>query len=377
MVLNKTDSQLSSLKIKELTMNSSWEIIDLSHNSIEFIDAPELLRKQIHLETLRLSFNSKFTGRGGNETIFTNTALKKFECRGCGFTEIQSQHFTELTGLTELLLSANKISRINVNAFKLNDNLTIVDLSENLLQSLHQLTFVELRKMEELSLTKNQIQLLKGMPFLKSKSLKRLVMDQCNITTIYPETFSELPQLEALNLNRNQIESLPAYSFKINLKLKSFSIESNRMRFFSTADLDFFPKITELCIDNNTFDKSIEMTKFVTTYDNRRLRTDNCNDNVEFFIENLFGALSTDIPLEIQNTTEKSTYFVTHSNQGVSDFFIGSYITLILILQAVAFVLLTIYLIKITKYEKLDGEVNYANTILNDDEIYRVYKSNE
>jgi hypothetical protein len=83
-------------------------------------------------------------------------------------------------------------------------------------------------------------------------------------------------------------------------------------------------------------------------------------------------------PPTTTNSTEKSQKFVKKFiNEGISNFFIGSYITFIIILQAVIFILLSVYLIKITKYEKLDGDVNYANTILNDDEIYKVYKSHE
>lgn len=149
------------------------------------------------------------------------------------------------------------------------------------------------------------------------------------------------------------------------------------MKIFSVVMLEISPQMEELCIDNNTFVKSSDFSKFLKKYDEKRLRTEKCNDNIEYFIENLFTE-SNDLPPELPNATEKSSKFVKKFiNQGVSDFFIGSYITLILILQAVAFVLLSIYFIKITKFEKLEGEVNYANTILNDDEIYRVYKSHD
>lgn len=84
------------------------------------------------------------------------------------------------------------------------------------------------------------------------------------------------------------------------------------------------------------------------------------------------------MPTPSSNTTDKTEKVnKKFINEGISNFFIGSYITFIIILQAVIFVLLSLYLIKITKYESLDGDVNYANTILNDDEIYKVYKSDE
>lgn len=377
--LDKTNSSLSGIGIKELEANNSWHIIDLSHNSIEFVDFPELLRKQIHLETLRLNFNPNFNGRG-NEQILYHKALTTFECKACGFVEIQSQHFTGLVSLRELRLNANRINRINESAFESNKDLTLLDLSGNQLQVLPHSTFVGLRGFEDLRLTFNPIELPVKKPFLKSESLKRLKMDDCQLPSIHPETFIELRNLESLDLNRNQIELLPANSFKQNLELKSLLVESNRLRFFPISILDFSPQIAELCIDNNTFDDSSDFVKLVKKYDDSGLRTDKCNDNLEYFIENLFSNVSTEVPVEIanDNSTEKPAKSIKKFiNEGVSDFFIGSYITFIIILQAIAFVLLSIYLIKISKYEKLDGVVNYANTILNDDEIYRVYKSNQ
>lgn len=366
--------------IKELETNNSWHIIDLSKNSIEFIDFPELLRKQTQLESLRLNYNHNFNGRG-NEQILAHDSLMNFECKACGFVEIQYLNFAGLVSLRELRLNANKINQINANAFESNKDLKLLDLTENQVRVIPHSTFVGLRSFEDLRLTLNPIDLPMKKPFVKSESLSRLKMDDCQLPSIHSETFIELRNLELLDLNRNQIELLPVNSFKQNLKLKSLFIESNRLKFFPISILDFSPQIEELCIDNNSFVDSADFVKLAKKYDDSRLRTDNCNDNIEFFIENLFDKVSSDevsMVVESDNSTEKSAKFVKKFiNEGVSDFFIGSYITFILILQAIAFVMLSIYLIKITKYEKLEGEVNYANTILNDDEIYRVYKSNQ
>lgn len=373
--LNKTFCNLVSLlKIKELEMNNSWHIIDLSHNSIEFINSPDLLQKQIHLETLRLNFNSAFKGHEDKQ-ILNHRTLQNFECAKCGFVDIQSQHFAGLASLSELHLSANRINKINENSFNANANLRLLDLTENQLTVIPYLTFADLTHFEDLYLTLNKI-VLPNKAFLKSQSLKHLKMDDCNITDFYPATLTELPHLETLNLNRNRIKSLPVNSFKSNKVLKSLFIESNRLRFFPTDVLDMLPKMVELCTDNNTFNQTLDFANFVKKYNDRLLRTKNCNDNVTTFIENLFNDdVSTDVPSEIQNSTEKSSILVKKG--GVSVFFFGSYITFVLAVQAAAFVLLSIYLLKITKFDKFDGEVNYANTILNDDEIYRVYKSTE
>lgn len=359
-VLNKTSSQLRSINITELYENNNWRIIDLSHNSIDSVDSPDLLQQQNDLETLQLSFNSNFKGQTTSKLIFAHKTLKNFECGNCGFVEIASQHFTGLPSLKELRLSANKINRINEDAFKSNKQLQLLDLSSNRLTSVPPSTFADLKFFEVLNLSMNNIALPERSPFLKSGSLKRLRLDGCSISSLYAETFSELRTLVEINLNGNKIKSLTVTPFKSNEKLKILLVESNQIKDFSLVTVDFMKQLEEFCIGNNTLDPS---SKFVKSYGEMGLSVEKCNHNVEFFTENSSG----------HNTTEQSAKLGKFINEGISDFFIGSYISIFLILQAVAFVMLSIYLIKITKYEKLDG-VNYANTILNDNEIYRLCK---
>lgn len=212
----------------------------------------------------------------------------------------------------------------------------------------------------------NPIELPKDKPFLKSESLKHLKLDNCNLTTIYAETFTELRNLESLNLNQNLIVSLPVNSFNLNSKLKSLLVESNRLRFFPDV---IVTRLDELCIGNNSFDKTPDFLKLMAVCEERKLQTENCSEIVEF------DAVATSTSTMATITTV-GQIVKNFDNEGISDFFIGSYVTLIILVQATAFVLLFFYLIKI-KYEKLDGDLNYANSILNDDEIYKAYKSDE
>lgn len=359
----------------------NWTLIDLSHNSINSIDTPQLLEKQKNLETLQLDFNLNLN-ENGNKRILEQKSLKRMSCKGCGFEKIQSQHFTGIVNIVELNLSKNRISAIDVDAFESNRNLRQLDLTENKLKVLHYLTFSKSRSLEELSLSQNAIELPKNKPFLKCESLKRLTMSNCHFIDLYKETFIELKNMEVLNLNENQIELLPADAFKLNLKLKSLFVETNRLKFIPFSILDYLPLLVELCVDKNTFVNSQEFSNFVRKYDVKRLRTSNCNSDLIYFIENLFTEQGNSSTTNTSETaTETSVKMPNINTKGISNFFIGSYLSIILIVQAVAFVLLTLYLIKITKYEKLGsgggGDVNYANTILNDNDIFKVYKLDE
>ncbi|CAO1439212.1 unnamed protein product [Diamesa serratosioi] len=348
----------------------------MSHNQIVWIDFPDYLRRQLDLETLELNSNSDFPLiKNKTEMILEHDNLRKFSCKVCGFTEIGNLTFRGMPSLEVLLLNANKIEEIAESSFELNTNMKELDLSDNKIKVLHPETLTNLKKFTQLTLTLNPIELPDNRLFLKSESLKSLAMDRCGVKVIYPETFGELKNLEKLNINGNFIENIPVNSFKLNKKLKSLLIESNQMRFFPNVLLDYSPKLEELCIDNNKFDESaLEFGETVEKYNARNLRSDNCNNDERLFIEFLYKATTTIPPA----TTTFSEDRIIRKFEGISDFFIGSYLSIILIIQATAFVLLAIYLIKIVKYEKLDGgDVDLSNTFLNDNDIYKVWKNTE
>ena len=379
-MLNKSFNHLTSTKLKELDAICNWKIIDLSHNSIEFIDAPELFEKQNELEVLQIDFNAKFNSNK-NETILIHKKLKRVSFKGCGFTEIYNQHFAKIEKLTDLNLSSNKIIRIDAEAFRMNDYLRILDLSENKILKLSPLTFSTLKQFQELILSFNPIELNLREPFLKSKSIKRLIMNHCNITKIYKETFAELKKIEVINLNENRIKTIEVTSFVLNPELKSLFIENNNLKCFPASILDYSKELEELCADNNTFVVNKEFHDFTKKYTLHNLRTINCSSNVKYFIENQLNPELEDNEIFVHhsNSTDQKSSKLIKFHKGISNFFIGSYLTIILMVQAAAFILLTLYLIKIIKYEKLGKgiNINYANTISNNDEIYKVYKLNE
>jgi Leucine-rich repeat (LRR) protein len=327
-----------------------------------------MLRDQNNLEMIRLNFNPQFNAGRHNQQIFNNKNLRVFECIGCGFDDIESEYFAGLTNLTELRLNRNQINKIFLDAFRSNRNLTLLDLSENQVDVIEPKLFSTLTKFEILILSKNPISIPKSSALLKSNSIKTIQLDNCNVTTIYAETFSQLSILETLNLTGNLISILPATSFSsINLNLKSLFVEDNRITTFPLSMLESTAKakgLRELCIDKNNFEDTLEFEKLVKMYVKLNLRSANCQSDLSYFIEKM-------------NFESKKIGSKNEKNPGISDFFIGSYITLIIICQAVAVVVLLFYYIKISKYEKFEGGVNYANTILNDDEIYKVFKFND
>lgn len=341
---------------EDLNSSNNWRIIDLSHNLIEFdANNSDVLRNQTDLETIRLNFNRNFTAGNRNQQIFVNGNLKIFECSGCGFEDLESEYFTGFGNLLELHLDENGIRKIHVNSFKANKNLSLLSLIRNKIETLPQELFAELKNFESLLLSENPITVPENSPLFKSDSIKLILLDNCNLTVIYSETFSQLASLQNLSLSQNLISTLPANSFAANKNLKSLFMEDNRIKTFPISILfEKSSQLSELCIDKNQFEmKEKDFDIFTQKYTNLSMRSDNCQKNASLFFQN--------IP----------------KNYGIPKLFIGSYLTLVIICQAIAFVLLTFYYIKISKYERLEGDVNYSNTILNDDDVYKVFKLND
>jgi Leucine rich repeat len=272
-------------------------------------------------------------------------------------------------------LSENKITKIDVDAFKSNRDLQLLDVTKNNLKVLHFSTFTGLPKFEDLRISLNPIELPKNKPFLKCESLRRLTMDSCQLADIHPQTFSEVRNIQELSLNYNRIESVPVEAFKLNLKLKSLLFESNKLKFFPANIIDYLPAVSELCVDNNTFVDGQEFQKFRKKYVERSLRTVKCNSIGEFKIENLF------LPETTTTTTVTSTTVAVHVERffhaGISDFFMGSYISMILISQVVIFILLALYLIKLEKFGNFDGDECLADSFISDDPLHKIYRLDE
>lgn len=372
LVLIKTNQNLTSINIEELKTKINWREIDFSNNIIDSIGIPELLQNQTQLEILKFDDNPQLNDKN---TIFANKNLKSLSFKGCGFTAIGSKNFVGFEKVEELYLCRNSITLIDADAFKKNGYLKVLDLSENKIKIVPPLTFSPLMQFEKLILSSNPIQLnLNNKYFIKTNSLKYLIMESCNITDIYDQTFSEIKNIQSINLNDNHIKSVAVKAFIFNSNLLSLLMENNHLKLFPVNILDTSKKLKELCVGENNFAKSKEFDEFFQQYTNRNLRTDNCKNDISF-IENDSGE-NEFINNGNNNKTDEKSEKIIKLPEGISNFFIGSYLTIIFIIQAVAFVLLTLYLIKITKYEKIGSktEINYGNTILNDNDIYKIYK---
>lgn len=355
---------MKSLEIAEITGNLNLENINLSQNAIKSINQPGVLRNHSKLKSLILDSNTNLNGNG-NAVLLENQFLEFLSCKMCGFSGIFEKTLAGLPNLRVLSLKLNKIENIDGNCFKNNIQLESLELSYNRIQELTPNLIINLKALRSLQLNNNPIKMdNKKQTFLKSSSLKIIECNYCRIQRVYDNSFNELTSLECLSLNHNFIELLPENAFKLNGNLKTLLMEHNKLKKFPNKIIDYLLNLRELCLDDNDFTIDFDMQILIEKYNNRTLRSEICqNQNIQDFFELKY----------------KSDEFIEESSMhaGISDLFIGSYLTIIMIIQAILFALLSIYLIKIVKYENFDGDMDYSATILNDNDIYKVYRSRD
>ncbi|XP_024085325.1 peroxidasin homolog [Cimex lectularius] len=132
-----------------------------------------------------------------------------------------------LLNLQRIFLKGAGVRELHSDAFKKLTILVEVDLSDNLIATLHQNTFAGNDRLKVLYLNGNPITELKPTQFPHLPHLKTLEMQHCQITEVNRDAFLHLPALEYLNLNGNRLKKIAETVFLPLSKLKSLSLDGN------------------------------------------------------------------------------------------------------------------------------------------------------
>lgn len=161
-----------------LELDADMQVLDLSSNSIR--NLPEDTFKKVGLLNLQRVF-----------------------LRGCGIHNVHKNSFRELKILVEL------------------------DLSDNLIGSLHPETFQGNERLRVLYLNGNPLTEIKEVQFPILQHLRTLELQHCQIKRVHRDAFLHLSSLESLNLNGNLLKSLSETVFLPTSKLKTLSLDGN------------------------------------------------------------------------------------------------------------------------------------------------------
>lgn len=143
---------------------------------------------------------------------------------------IEEVSFSNLTHLRQLNLTGNRIAAIMENAFLNLSLLSRLSLGGNFLESLDNSTFLGLGALESLVLSDNRIVRLGLGCFSRTNSLVQLFLGGNRLQHLPVGLFSRLTSLKVLILDNNYLEVVEEGTFSGLVKLENLSIAFNMIR---------------------------------------------------------------------------------------------------------------------------------------------------
>lgn len=342
----------SSLDDVRVTNNLKLALIDVSDNILSSIGISLSLHES--LRVLTLSGNEHFQFTKADEENLSSKSLETFECDRCGVQVLSVSSFSRLPHLKSISLMSNKLRTLPTNLIR---SLVIekLFLSHN----------------RELSYSRNTI-------LLESDTISTFNCNNCNITVIDAITLSKMPSLRHLYLDGNRISTVDNNAFANNDNI-NVHLENNQLQEFPLTALNA-KGITALCLDGNPLKSSANNNQLKKRYIDAKLRR-NCtpvssDKYFEVILADWFMPTTTTTTTTTTSTGTATTIVTTTTvipKKGISDAFIASYLTLIIIIQGVVITMLILYLVK-TIYRHKDDVFDYSEGVLNDHDIYNVLK---
>lgn len=336
-----------------------------NQQEILYINAEEINLKYISKYDIdcfsdlnKLILNKNYELKLSHNTTMLNRHVNIFECSCCGITEVYEKDFSGLPSLETLDLSNNSIKQIDSKAFLHNPHVIFLNLSFNLLEEFGIAIdiFASNKSLKTLDLSYNsQLSFSSDKYFIYSTSLERLFINNCNLKMVYNKTFQQLPVLKELFLQNNLIHKIYSQSFQGLKDLTFLQLDNNSLNSLSLKHVT--DNLMYICIDNNAFKYNREYTKLHDELKKRKLLQRNSNTKCE----NTNGTMSFEYIME------------SRKNAGISGAFISTYLVMILLAEGIVLAILILYYVKL-KGRVQDG-LKYANTILNDHDIYKICKT--
>lgn len=148
-------------------------------------------------------------GEGVCRTLFDSfepNHLEGLRLSKLGIEEIMPNAFQRCEKLNTLILSDNKIEKLNKRLLNENTELKKIDLSNNLIKELHIETFFGLEHLKELRLTGNHLKTFSADLIKFSGNLEVLLLDSNDLFDLNAKMFSKFaPKLKIVAFNNNQM----------------------------------------------------------------------------------------------------------------------------------------------------------------------------
>ncbi|CAG9798432.1 unnamed protein product [Chironomus riparius] len=183
-------------------------------------------------------------------------------------TDINEMSFIYNLDMRTLLLYSNQLSTLPESVFGKLKKLTTLKLNNNKLTQLPQNIFNETKALKDLNLDDNLIESLPSNIFKSLNNLQVLRMSNNKITSILPDWFKTLGNLLTLYLEGNKIEQLPVNAFNSLKKVTKISLIRNNLKIIHSDSFGILPSLTHIYLQNNVingfYEKIIDNTKVHT-----------------------------------------------------------------------------------------------------------------
>lgn len=165
-------------------------------------------------------------------------------------TEIQKQSFTELY-LTHINISYNSLSKIEVKSFINCNNMTVLDLSHNLLESIPRLAFDENSYASTFDVSYNRFTNMSQIPLQNMTGLRILNVTFNFITDIPKNTFPKLYELHTIDFSHNMISEMSNAVLMPLFSLRNLNLSYNSLEKIKPSTFGAMSTILELDLSNN------------------------------------------------------------------------------------------------------------------------------
>lgn len=164
--------------------------------------------------------------------------------------EIQKDSFKDLY-LTHINISHNRLETIEPKSFINCANMTVLDLSHNLIKSIPRNAFDETTYASEWILTHNLLTNISQIPLLNMTGLRVLNASYNNIVDIPKNSFPKLYELHTIDVSHNNISHIYNAVFQNLLSLRILNLSHNALEKIGPSTFGTLHTLLEMDLSNN------------------------------------------------------------------------------------------------------------------------------
>lgn len=189
--------------------------LDLSNNKLTGPLPNDIFINNIQLETLKLANNpemKKFPEKGFQGEF---SEMYTLDASSCGLTHLKEYDLKKMNRIVRLYLRGNEIQYIRPGV--LSPKVIFLDLSDNKIAHLDQVSFPSGSSLSQLHLSGNPLKMISPADFINTTRLTRLNLKSCDLQQLwgsYESGLQPLKVLSYLNLANNKIKNLSVKDFK-------------------------------------------------------------------------------------------------------------------------------------------------------------------